>query len=213
MMKANIVFSCAFIFLFCFCSRTLAQLSTDQITEKYGITARWAAEDDGCLSFSRVITSNDTTMAKDAVYDRALSYFTYAYNDGRNVVQASDKESGYIIGKGVYMLCSDTYKTIFTEHIIKVECRDGRVRVIITVCDYDEDGMAIPANAVGHKRTVKITSMYPFTKFNKRTEKLTRDERLHDEVFSTLIGVMDAVFSELERTINSGSSVLENDDW
>lgn len=195
------------------CFNAKAQLSTEQIGEKYGITAKWAVESDGCLSFSKVVTAQDSAMSKDDVYDKVLSYFSYTYKDGKNVIQAEDKESGYIIGKGVYVLCNDTYKTITTEHIIKVECRDGRARVIITVCYYDEDGMAIPADAYGHKRSVGISSMYPFTKFNKRTEKLTKDERLHDEVFATLVGVMDAVFGDIERTVNSGSSVLEGEDW
>lgn len=198
--------------LLCFL-QAKAQLSTDQITEKYGITAKWALEADGCLSFSKVVTATDTAMTKDAIYDKVQSYFSYTYKDGKNVIQVADKEAGYIIGKGIYPLISDTYKTIFTEHIVKVECRDGKARIIITVCDYDEDGMAIPADAFGHKRTVRISSTYPFTKFNKRTEKLTKDEKLHDEVFATLIGLMDAVFGDIERTINSGSSVLESEDW
>lgn len=199
-MKSIRIVKYAVAVLFCCISIHIqAQMSVEQISEKYGITAKWAIEDDGCLSFSKVILSNDTTMTKDVIYDKVLSYFSYNYKNGKNVIQVADKESGYIIGKGEYNI-----NGIYSEHIIKVECKNGKVRVIITVCDYDE---------IGPNNTVRITSMYPFTKFNKRTDKLTRNERRHDEAFATLIGYMDTGFGELEKTINKGSSILENEDW
>lgn len=153
-------------------------------------------------------------MSKDAIFDKVQSYFSYNYVDGNSVIQAKDKESGYIIGRGYYLLCDDMYKYVKAEHIIKVDCKDGRIRVIITVNNYDEDGLAFPPDVHGNRhRNVMITTMYPFTKWNNRSERLTKDEKIHDEAFASLIGKVNAVFDDLKKTINKGSSVLDIDGW
>jgi hypothetical protein len=57
-------------------------------------------DNNGNITFTRVIEVSG--VSKDDLYARVLSYFTYNYNSGDDVIQIKDKEQGLVVGKGMY---------------------------------------------------------------------------------------------------------------
>ena len=210
----NKLILCFALSLFLFCGKSNAQMTSEQITEKYGIKDEWSIEDNGSLSFCRIIMAKDTTLSQSEMFDKVMAYFNYNYTNGKNVIQSSDKESGYIIGKGLFVISDAAGLNNSVEHLIKVDFKNGRARIIITVDSYLEYGSLYPGGwGETYEKNVVITSTYPFVKFNQRTEKLTKTEKIHNDFFEKLIKITEMSFDEIESTINVGSSVFDSKEW
>ena len=102
------------------------------------VEKEWKLDDNGNVSFTKVIDVHG--VSKDELYARALSYFTYNYNNGDDVVQVKDKEEGLIIGKGIYgtvfvggFLVVSTYNAV---HIIRIDIKDGKARIILSIQEF-----------------------------------------------------------------------------
>lgn len=103
------------------------------------------------LVFSVVVDSLKGT--KDALFDQALSFFTYHYVNGKNVIQTQDKEAGLIMAKGSFpercvrvdnVDCfggnvQTTYNSR-TNHIIRIDAKENKVRIIVTISDVEIKG-------------------------------------------------------------------------
>ena len=107
------------------------QVVIDSLSQYYTIT------DEGLL-FSRVIQAPEYN--KDALFVKILEIFSSIYNNAKVVIQAQDKEQGVIIGKGDdeeirYDNISGGKYINTVHHTIKVEVREGRFKVSITLTD------------------------------------------------------------------------------
>jgi hypothetical protein len=193
------------ILLFCFC----------------GFAQEYSLEPDGRLSFSKVIFSKDSTATRENLYNIIQSYFSYYYNDGKSVIQTANPEEGYIIGNGYYVdFYNYTNSAIgrkgyySSQHIIRVDCKDGRIRVIVTVnmysihvcnwVEYDQD-VSISEE--------KISALYPIVP-QENIKKLTKSERRSDEAFKSLVARINSQFDKIEETIQQkGGSIIQTEDW
>lgn len=200
----KILLTTTFLFI-CFC--TFAQ--------------EYSLEQDGRLSFSKVIFSKDSTATKESLYNIIQAYFSYYYNDGKSVIQTVNPEEGYIIGNGYYVDVYDYTNSAIgrkgyytSQHIIRVDCKDGRVRVIVTVnmysirvcnwMDYDLD-VSISED--------KISTLYPIVS-QVNPKKLTKSEKRSDEAFKSLVARINSQFDKIEETIQQkGGSVIQTEDW
>ena len=78
---------------------------------------------DGIIEYSGVVQAPELT--KDQLYDKCLIWFAEQFKSANDVLQYKDKESGTIIGKGVFVEGSYNAKWLFT---LKIEFRDGRFK-------------------------------------------------------------------------------------
>lgn len=180
----------------------------------------YVLEKDGSVSFSKIIESKDG-KSKEELFSIIENYFTYNYNDGKSVIQSENKEQCYIIGKGVYgSYYKETKKGFYwrnmvfsTPHIIRIDCKDGRVRVIVTVSQYDvrESNYMDSSKDVSDFNT-QITSTYPFVPAVK-ANKVSQEEGIYESAFLSLKIQVFTQFMAIEDAINSGNSVLDNQDW
>jgi hypothetical protein len=72
---------------------------------------------------------------KDELFVTALSYFAINYNSANDVIQLNDKDAGLIIAKGIFQIESGIVNT-FCDHTIRIDVKEGRARIILTVSQY-----------------------------------------------------------------------------
>lgn len=166
----------------------------------------WVLDEKGNVTFSKVIEIGD--VDKGELYTRALSYFTYNYNSGDDVIQVKDKEKGLIIGKGIYpdihiggVLIISTFSI---PHILRVDIKDGKVRVIITIQEYKvkvSDGKSIP-----NYNTFLVSERFPFAKDAQK-------KIMCNVIYKTVQRVKES-FASIEKSLKEGNTTSdENDDW
>lgn len=102
-------------------------------------------------------------VKKEDIYLRVLSFFTYNYGNGESVIQIQDKEKGLIIGKGVYDNVHVGISLVSTEidlsHIIRVDVKEGKARIFITLSEYNSKTSGY--NTPPSYSTIKVSDSYP----------------------------------------------------
>ncbi|GAB3221106.1 DUF4468 domain-containing protein [Algoriphagus aestuariicola] len=181
-------------------SKTKTQL--DEIQGLYEI------DNTGNLSYVAVI--EDINLTKEEIYNRALSYFIHTYNDANSVIQDKNEENGTIIGKGIFPnvhtgsgLVTRSFSVI---HILRIDVKDNRARVIITLTNYDVKSYDLDGNM--YPSNYPISGSYPFNP--KGGEK-----NFHGQAFVKAHLKADETFLALENALRNGvvSGDLKSDDW
>jgi len=172
------------------------------------IEKEWSVDDNGNVTYVRVIELD--SMSKDEIWKRALNYFTYNYSSGKSVIQTEDKETGTVVGKGLYDNVHAGISLITTMvdtwHILRIDVKEGKARIILTLTDYEleiSDGKS-PSTY----RTTKVESEYPINqKGYSKTIMGKAFYKTHKRVMASL--------DNLEKAIKEGntSSKIENSDW
>jgi len=124
------------------------------------IEGQWAVDDNGNVTYQRIVEVPE--LKKDDIYNRVLNYFIYNYGSGKSVIQTQDKENGQIIGKGLYdniHTFSNGFGFVYlsTWHIARVDVKDGKARVILTLTEYSE-------NFEGSISSINVKDEYPVNK-------------------------------------------------
>ena len=148
---------------------------------------------------------------KDEIYVKVKSFFTRTYKVANSVLQMDDKGSGVIIGKGYFKNAYVFTKnlivrcTFSTYHVLRVDIKDGRIRVICnaSIWDYvwDQGGQ-------NYKLEEKpILAYAPFT------DKRFIDKGNQMEGTIALVDLMHSTIDALEKSIKSGGLAVEKDEW
>lgn len=158
---------------------------------------------------SRVIDNIPGT--KEDIYIKVISFFTRIYKDANSVLQTDDKDAGVIIGKGYF---KDLYVfkknmivvcTFSTYHVLRVDIKDGRVRVICNASDWD---YVWDKGGSHYKLEEKpILAYAPFT------DRRFIDKGNQMEGTIALIDVMHNTIDALEKSMKSGGLAVETDEW
>jgi hypothetical protein len=166
--------------------------------------------DSQSISYYEVIPSKDA-LSKNELYSIVDNYFAYAYRDGNSVIQTEDKEKGMVIGKGIYAKvheynngfvgCTETYDA---PHVLRVDCRDGRVRATITISTFD-----ITRTGSNYVSSGKFTrNPVDYEPFGHEDD---------DEVVECIENVercIKAQFAEIKKAIDEGITPVDNlNDW
>lgn len=174
------------------------------------IEGQWSLDDNGNVTYQRIVEA--TEIKKDEIYNRVLNYFVYNYGSGKSVIQSQDKENGEIIGKGLYdkvFKFSNGFGFIYmsTYHILRVNVKDGRARIILTLTDYSEffngGGSGAPSTS-----TLTVTQQFPFNKEGDRKNNMGKAFYYsHKRAVASLAAI--------EKAIKEGntSKQLENSEW
>lgn len=184
---------------------SFGQSAKEMLTE---IEGKWQLDDNGNVTVVKVIEAPE--LKKDEIFNRALNYFTYNYVSGKSVIQTQDKENGLIVGKGIYdnvhigMSLITTYVDAW--HILRVDVKDGRARVIVTLTEYEKK--IVGGNTPPSYSTMKVAQEYPI---NPKGRQKTVMTKAFYKAFQKANASLDAV----EKAIKEGSTSkeIENSEW
>jgi hypothetical protein len=172
------------------------------------ISGQWAVDENGNLTYQRIVEVPG--IKKDEIFTRAQNYFVYNYGSGKSVIQNQDKEAGLLLAKGLFddvhmgdLFFSQIY--IGTWHIVRVDVKEGRARILLTLSEYDTRTKTPDYTTTA---TVKVVGEFPVNP--KGTNKTVYGKafyRSHKMALSTI----DAI----DKAIKEGntSKTIENADW
>ena len=173
------------------------------------IQGEYAVDDNQNLTYSRIVECPG--MTKKQIYDRAQAWFVYNYNSGKAVIQVQDSTTGTVIGKGFYDKVSvGMYMLTTVEldawHIVRIDAKDGKFRVIITLTEWER--VQHGSNGSAHWPNTHITNEYPFNKRGKI-------KNIMGQAFFALHNRTQATFLSLEKSVKDGSTSksIEGNDW
>jgi hypothetical protein len=143
------------------------------------------------------------------LYHRALDYFVYNYSNVDSFIQDRDIAKGIIIGIGIYKkvhVLDDVLQNLIinTLHILKVEVKDNRARITISLTQYDEivRGGQLP----GNHYLYTITSQFPFNPNGYQKDVYEQAFRKsHLKALETIASV--------ERTLRGDSVQKKDEIW
>lgn len=168
------------------------------------IDGQWSLDDNGNVTYQRIVEV--PAMKKDDIYNRVLMYFVYNYGSGKSVIQTQDKENGQIIGKGLYENVQTFsngfgWVNISTWHIARVDVKDGKARIILTLTEYSE-------NFKGSISSHNVTEDFPINK--EGTGKGNRGKAFYNSHMRAI-----ATLNSIEKAIKEGntSKSIENKEW
>lgn len=193
--------------LMCFSQKREKPIKTSEMLKQ--IEGKWELDDNENVSFVKIIDSINLTQ--DEIYSRALAYFTYNYVKGDWVVQVQDKDRGLIIGKGVY---PDVHTDLFilntivfdTYHLLRVDVKEGRARIVATLSGYRETTHYYNAPNSVNDRLLK--TVFPVNEKGIQKKIYTR------AFYYSYLQAQESL-KDLENAIRFGntSSTIENEDW
>lgn len=200
-MKKNTLF----LLMLLITSFVYSQTAKEMLEE---IKGKWELDDNGNVTFVKIVEVPD--LKNDEIYNRALNYFTYNYVSGKSVIQVQDKENGLIVGKGVYNDVHIGISLIATYvdawHILRVDVKDGRVRVIITLTEYEKK--IVGGNTPPSYSTMKIADEYPINEKGIQKTVMTKAfYKTYQKAMKTLEGVEKAILE------GNTSKSIENSNW
>lgn len=132
-------------------------------------------------SITRVTVIDSIPKFKDQIYVAVNDWFVRSFNDGKSVIQLNDKELGTIIGKGHISNMGNTLSfassaDISADVIIRVDMKDGRMRITTSIQKYEmEKGTGVLGALAGgpaayqkvHQEFIP-SECFPFTKKQKK---------------------------------------------
>jgi hypothetical protein len=198
-MKRNLLL-CAMVL---FMVPVFGQSATEMLAE---IEGKWELDNSGNVTFTRVIEVPG--VSKDDLYSRVLSYFTYNYNRGDDIVQIQDKEQGLIVGKGMYPEVhvgrSIAKTTVDVSHILRVDIKDGRLRAMISLTEYRN-------TVVGNTGVPKVAT-YPVSGRYPIVERDAQKTVMSKAFYKSYLAAMESL-DNLEKSVKEGNTGSESADW
>jgi len=172
------------------------------------IEGQWKLDDNNNVTYQRIVEVPE--MKKDEIYNRVQNYFVYNYGSGKSVIQTQDKENGLIVGKGIYkdvhvgISLLTTY--IDAWHIVRVDVKDGKARIILTLTEYDKK--IVGGNTPPSYVTMKVEQEFPINE--NGMFKTVMGKAFYKSHFHAL-----ATLDAIEKAIKEGntSKELENSNW
>lgn len=174
---------------------------------KAAIDGKWEVDDNNNVTFVKVI--DIPGMKKDLIYQRVLNYFIYNYMSGKSVIQTQDSVKGIIIGKGIYQNVHTGQSLISTKvdawHILRVDIKDDKVRVLVTLIEYEK---TMTGNHTRSQSSSPVSAEYPVNP--KGTSQIV----MMKAFYKTYVRIQNT-FEKLEKAIKEGttSKELEKENW
>lgn len=156
-------------------------------------------------------------MSKDQIYIQANSWFVNTFNSGKSVIQLNDKEMGVILAKGYLPNIAQqvgfaiSYE-VSADVIFRIDIKDGRTRLIMTIQNYDSINRggvagALSGNISQSKASFKPSDVYPFVDKNTGVSK-----KAGAKAYCACCMYMIAMKNQLQKAINSGIIGVDADD-
>ncbi len=154
---------------------------------------------------SKVI--DDIDANSDEIYIRAKSYFARAYVNSNAVLQTDNRETGTIIGKGLYMDLASYNLGVWrfkAYHFLRVDIKDGKARIICSA------STIMPYTKSTDEYEYSIIDHYPIT--DKRNKWATKGSQ--KKAFENLINNMQHSVDALGESLKKGGTLnIEQEEW
>ena len=171
------------------------------------IEGLWKLDENGNVTYQRIVDS--LNLSKTELYNKAMDYFVLNYGDANSVIQNKDIENGIILGKGLFKSVHFSsavliFYTIDAWHILKIEVKDGRARITLSLTQYEVtiSGGDTPDN----HSSQPISYYYPINP--KGSQK-----NLFGEAFVKSHIRATETLDNIEKALKSGSGKKANDNW
>jgi hypothetical protein len=171
------------------------------------INGQWQLDENGYVTCQKVV--DNLNLNKTELYKRAMDYFVYNYSDVNSVIQDRDVVNGIIIGKGVFKkvhALNELLQSIIidTWHILKVEVKDDRARITITLTHYDEivRGGELP----GNHYLYPISNQYPYNSKGYQKE-------LYEQAFNISHLKALETLASVEIALRGDSTQKKDENW
>lgn len=195
-----------FILFVVITTNVYSQTKNEMLAELNG---NWNLDDNGNVTISKIVDS--LNLKKDEIFNRVLNYFTYNYGSGKSVIQTQDKETGLIVAKGLYdnvhigISLITTY--IDTWHIIRVDVKDGKARIIITLTNYEKKVVSSGNNPPTYT-TTSVSNEFPINPKGYSETVMTK-------AFYKSYKKAKASLEAIEKSIKEGntSKTIEQNSW
>jgi hypothetical protein len=168
---------------------------------------QWQIDENENVTWQKVIDCPD--LNKTELYSRTLDYFLHNYTDVNSVIQERDKANGVNIGKGVYRKVNSLNgdlenKTVDTWHLLKVQVKDGRAKITLSLTQYEE--------TVRGRELADVHYLYPVTKqFPFNTTGYQKD--LYEQAFNnSQLKALETIASVV-KALKAESSQNKSDTW
>lgn len=172
------------------------------------IEGQWQLNDENQLEYTEVVEIPG--VLQDDMFIKAKNYFVYNYNSGKDVIQSEARDRGMIIGKGIWPDVHVGYNLVTTKisafHLLRVDCKDGKARVIITVTDYDIEVISSGSSPSENSQN-PISSYFPiYPKGMSKTVYGKAFYKTHMKALETI--------KEVAEALKDGNNIPNaNDDW
>ncbi|MCX6302425.1 MAG: DUF4468 domain-containing protein [Bacteroidia bacterium] len=171
------------------------------------IKAQWQLDENGYVTYPKVVDCPETD--KTELYKRAMDYFADNYSDVNSVIQERDVVNGIIIGKGVFkkvQVHTSVLKNsiVDTWHILKVEVRDGRAKITLSLTQYDESVRGSEPPDIHY--LYPITKQYPFNPAGYEKD-------LYEQAFKISLQKAVEAIASVERALLEKSTKEKKDTW
>jgi len=159
------------------------------------------------LQFVKIISVPG--LDKSKLYTKAMTAVSSLYNNGKLVVQNSDKAEGLIFGKAslyneMPKMAWQVDAQFYYNHIIKIEIKDEKVRLTMLITDYDFK-LINKLNGETISQTEKPVTVFKFYPFGNK-ESSYKVKRLSFEMligcFDRTKSFMNAFVSEMQKKTN-----------
>lgn len=195
--------------------------------EKYG--EKWAdaaatlgeelkLDKNNSLTYQQVIDCGSTT--KEQLYVLLNYWFTASFNDANSVIKLNDKEIGTIIANGYvsdiagHMGGMNAYD-VSIKPIIKVDIKDGKVRVTYTVQCYEVEKAAGGGvmGVLGGTRAVQVSDeKWPLEKCYPFAEK-DKHKKTSSKALVMAHAYSNVIMDKIEEAVKNGLVENEDSDW
>lgn len=167
----------------------------------------YEVDNSGNITYVRVF--DDLNLTEKEIYDRANSYIVYKYNDANSVIQERNEAAGRIIGKGIFPnvhsatgLVTRYFSVV---HIIRIDVKEGRCRVMLTLTEYKVASVDMYSNITNFQTNISAT--YPFNEAG--VEKNFYGQAFYNSHFAAI-----NTFLAFEKALREGVTFSDVDqDW
>jgi hypothetical protein len=170
------------------------------------IKGQWQLDEDGYIICQKVVDCPD--VIRTELYKRAMDYIVSNYNDVSSVIQDRNVPNGIIVVKGVYKNVNTLDAVLLsnvvdTWHILKVEVKDGKARIRISLTQYEETvrGGEFPDNHYLYP----ISTQYPINPNGYQKD-------LYEQAFNKSVLKALETIGLVERALKGGT-IKKKDEW
>ena len=184
------------VLLFCLCVPVFVFAQTEeQIQQLERFNGLYKMEGNDVV-FTKIIEGVSGT--KNEIFPTVISFVATVYNSANDVIQQQDKEAGIVLCKGNFKLFDNGTNTWRCPHTLRVDVKDGRVRVVVTASQFMFHSKAPNMSDITASIVGELTS-------DKKVNK-----KLYTRLFITFCESVEGVFNDLEKSLKSMDT---NDDW
>lgn len=140
-------------------------------------------------------------LSAEQIYNGVIEYLSTTLDNPKGVIQQQDRQSGLIVGKGtltteprkINML---TYLTFIVDETVKINIKEGRIRIVLTTGDITVQGM--PQAGV-----VNIRDWAPY---NPKSKKIDNDFKNMSIIYKRQVDYVTNLVAGIK-------SVTEDSNW